>query len=63
MSKYCQNGQCKRKACVTLNTPETTKRQTVDLCAEDAAYFLHLRDEVKDEGVRANKFVAGCHQN
>lgn len=74
MAKFCQNGSCKKLANVQVHSPipdletkdgevvQVTQRK-LDLCAEDAAYFLNLRDEQEKSAPRVKKFVDNCHRN
>lgn len=76
MSKFCQNGTCKKLASVQVMSPipdvekkdgtdiQVTQRR-LNLCPEDAAYFLEIRDEDKRGPInpRTEKFVASCHRN
>lgn len=71
---FCQNGKCKKVAVVRVHSgiavtleekdgvPTKTGTRTLDLCVEDAEFFLHLRDEVKNPD-RIRKFVASCHKD
>ena len=71
---YCQNGKCKKPAAVRVNSgisvvlevkdgvPVKVGQRTIDLCAEDADYFLHLRDDIKNRS-RLENFVANCHKD
>lgn len=64
---FCQNGKCNRKASVQLNPKGFGNRKTpLHLCAEDAAYFLELRDsqDAHPKTIeRCTKFVENCHKD
>lgn len=69
---FCQNGSCKKPVAARVNTtiqevlekkdgiPTKIGERQLDLCADDADFFLSFRDE-KGQGARVRKFVAGCH--
>lgn len=71
---FCQNGKCKNKASVRVSSgievvleekdgiPTKIGQRQLDLCPEDADYFLSVRDE-KGSTKKVEKFIKSCHQD
>lgn len=73
---FCQNGNCKNPAQVQVRSgveevlekdkdeiPTKIGQRRLDLCAEDAAYFLSIRDSDPPKPKRLEEFVKRCHQD
>lgn len=74
---FCQNGSCKKQACVQvlapsiagveskdgIDLPVMLPARKLDLCSEDAAFFLEVRDAERPMPKAVEKFVKRCHKD